>query len=113
MKTIFPANRLVNNVLGIIALIACTGVACKKGMTEQSVSPQTDAATAKTAAVAAAQTHTYAKIFDGGTDEYHSYRIPSLVRTNANTLLAFVERRMSANSDYGNINVEYKRSTDN
>ena len=53
------------------------------------------------------------KIFDGGSDGYHSFRIPSIVRTNANTLLAFVEGRMSANKDYGNINVEYKRSTDN
>jgi sialidase-1 len=53
------------------------------------------------------------KIFDGGSDGYHSFRIPSIVRTNANTLLAFVEGRMSMNKDHGNINVEYKRSTDN
>ncbi|ALG11399.1 sialidase family protein [Kibdelosporangium phytohabitans] len=70
-------------------------------------------------ASAAAQSHTEKIIFDGGGDDtlngirYHSFRIPALVRTNANTLIAFVEGRAAANSDYGNINLLYKRSTDN
>lgn len=92
----------------LAALVILTSTACKKGVADQ---PAAD--TERKAETEATQTHTYVKIFDGGTDGYHSFRIPSIVRTNANTLLAFVEGRMSANKDYGNINVEYKRSTDN
>ncbi|MEH1126005.1 sialidase family protein [Micromonospora sp. CPCC 206061] len=68
---------------------------------------------------AAAPAHSERLLFDGGGSEslngitYHSFRIPSLVRTRSNTLLAFVEGRAAANSDHGNINLLYKRSTDN
>ncbi|MCP2323757.1 sialidase-1 [Hamadaea flava] len=68
---------------------------------------------------AATAIHTEKLLFDGGGSEvlngitYHSFRIPSLIRTTQNTLLAFVEGRASANVDYGNINLVYKRSTDN
>jgi sialidase-1 len=44
---------------------------------------------------------------------YHTFRIPAITRTNAGTLLAFAEGRVSSNLDYGNINLLYKRSTDN
>ncbi|HEY1201485.1 MAG TPA: sialidase family protein [Niastella sp.] len=93
----------------LAALVILTAAACKKGVTDQPAATGEE----RKAETEAAQTHTYVKIFDGGSDGYHSFRIPSIVRTNANTLLAFVEGRMSANKDYGNINVEYKRSTDN
>jgi sialidase-1 len=67
---------------------------------------------------AATATHSEKLLFDGGGGEvlngitYHSFRIPSLVRTNANTLLAFAEGRATSNVDWGNINLVYKRSTD-
>src|ERR1044072_4535860 len=93
----------------LTALVILTAAACKKGVTDQPAATDEE----RKAETEATQTHTYVKIFDGGSDGYHSFRIPSIVRTNANTLLAFVEGRMSANKDYGNINVEYKRSTDN
>jgi sialidase-1 len=72
-------------------------------------------------AVAAAQSHSETLLFDGGGSEvlngitYHSFRIPSIVHTfsASRTLLAFVEGRASNNLDYGNINLVYKRSTDN
>ncbi|WP_308368107.1 MULTISPECIES: sialidase family protein [unclassified Microbulbifer] len=63
--------------------------------------------------------HSEKLLFDGGGGErlngitYHSFRIPSLVRTKENTLIAFVEGRASNNRDWGNINVLFKRSTDN
>jgi len=101
------AKRLPG-LLTLAALVILTSTACKKGVADQ---PATDAE--RKPETEATQTHSYVKIFDGGSDGYHSFRIPSIVRTNANTLLAFVEGRMSANKDYGNINVEYKRSTDN
>ncbi|MFI9816520.1 sialidase family protein [Saccharothrix variisporea] len=67
---------------------------------------------------AAAESHSERILFNGGGESfngiaYHSFRIPSLVRTNDNTLLAFVEGRAASNGDYGNINLLYKRSTDN
>ncbi|MEJ3750269.1 sialidase family protein [Actinomycetes bacterium KLBMP 9797] len=68
---------------------------------------------------AAAPAHSERLLFDGGGSEslngitYHSFRIPSLIRTKANSLLAFVEGRAANNRDWGNINLLYKRSTDN
>ena len=70
------------------------------------------------AAHASAGTHSETLLFDGGGGEelngvpYHSFRIPSLVRTASGSLLAFAEGRVATNHDYGNINVVYKRSTD-
>src|SRR5688572_21099217 len=77
------------------------------------------ASVAVTPAEAAAPAHSETLLFDGGGGEslngitYHSFRIPSLVRTKANSLLAFVEGRASNNRDWGNINLLYKRSTNN
>jgi sialidase-1 len=68
---------------------------------------------------APAESHSEKIIFDGGGTEelngirYHSFRIPSLIRTNADTLIAFVEGRATSNADFGNINLLYKRSTNN
>jgi sialidase-1 len=70
-------------------------------------------------ATGAAPSHSERILFDGGGDDvlngirYHSFRIPALVRTNNDTLLAFVEGRAANNQDFGNINLLYKRSTDN
>ena len=66
----------------------------------------------------AAESHSERILFDGGGESlngvtYHSFRIPSLIRTNNNTLIAFVEGRADSNEDFGNINLLYKRSTDN
>lgn len=70
-------------------------------------------------AVAAAQSHSEKIIFDGGGGDvlnglrYHSFRIPSLIRTNTDRLIAFVEGRAANNADFGNINLVYKVSDDN
>lgn len=69
-------------------------------------------------AAAAAESHSERIIFDGGGESlngitYHSFRIPSLIRTNNDTLIAFVEGRNTSNGDFGNINLLYKRSTNN
>lgn len=114
MKQTESPNRTCNNRLPglftMIALIALSVTACKKGGADKPAVTHDEEPVAKTEA---AETHTYIKLFDGGADGYHSWRIPSIVRTTDNTLLAFVEGRMSSNKDYGNINVEYKRSIDN
>jgi sialidase-1 len=76
---------------------------------------------APTSEAATAVSHSEKLLFDGGGGEvlnglrYHSFRIPSLVATHSadHTLLAFAEGRAADNFDYGNINLVYKRSTDN
>ena len=66
------------------------------------------------AAVAATQIHTSTLLFNGGNESiYHSFRIPSIIKTNNGTLIAFAEGRRWSPSDYGDINLIYKRSTDN
>ncbi|MDT0343494.1 sialidase family protein [Streptomyces litchfieldiae] len=65
---------------------------------------------------AAVPRHTETLLFDGGGESlngvrYHSFRIPSLVRTTEDTLLAFAEGRVTSAADDGqNINLVYKRS---
>lgn len=73
--------------------------------------------TAGSTAATTAQKHSETLLFDGGGEtlngtRYHSFRIPSLLRTTEDTLLAFAEGRAESNRDYGNINTMVKRSTD-
>ncbi len=48
---------------------------------------------------------------DAGT-RYHSFRIPSLLRTGSGALLAFAEGRVDSHLDYGDIDIVSRRSTD-
>ncbi|WP_295121181.1 exo-alpha-sialidase [uncultured Chitinophaga sp.] len=83
---------------------------CKKTTAAEQIIPGTEIA----AATAAAQSHSYVKVFDGGnTSGQHSFRIPSIVKTKNGTLIAICECRRWNNSDWGDINVVYKRSSDN
>ena len=59
---------------------------------------------------AAGVTHT--DVFVAGTDGYHTYRIPSVIRARDGTLLAFAEGRKSGRGDSGNIDLLVKRSRD-
>lgn len=63
--------------------------------------------------LSAAQVHDHLTLFTGNTGGYHSYRIPSIIRTNNGTLIAACEGRMNSASDWGNINLMCKRSTNN
>jgi sialidase-1 len=65
------------------------------------------------ASLSAAQVHDHLTLFTGNTGGYHSYRIPSIMRTNNGTLIAVCEGRMDSASDWGNINLVCKRSTNN
>lgn len=51
-------------------------------------------------------------VFACGDDGYKSYRIPSLIKTNKGTLLAFAEGRVHSWHDSGDIDLVMKRSTD-
>lgn len=57
--------------------------------------------------------HTYTKLFEGGSTDCHSYRIPSIVTTTKGTLIAFAECRRKSKSDRGDIDLVCKRSTNN
>lgn len=51
-------------------------------------------------------------VYVAGRDGYHTYRIPALVLTTQNTLLAFCEGRKNNRRDHGDIDLVLKRSTD-
>jgi sialidase-1 len=52
-------------------------------------------------------------VFVSGTDGYKSYRIPAIIKSPNNDLLAFCEGRVHSSSDFGNIDIVMKRSSDN
>ena len=52
-------------------------------------------------------------VFTSGTEGYHTYRIPAMVRANDGTLLAFCEGRKTSGADHGDIDIVLKRSSDN
>lgn len=51
-------------------------------------------------------------VFESGEQGYHTFRIPAVVKTKENTLLAFCEGRKSGRGDAGDIDMVLKRSTD-
>jgi sialidase-1 len=87
-------------------------VGCHKK--QQSADEAIQQADGRTAATEAAAIHTSMKLFDGGNESiYHSFRIPSIIKTKNHTLIAFAEGRRWSSSDYGDINTVFKRSFDN
>ena len=53
-------------------------------------------------------------IYNQGTDGFELYRIPAIVKSKSNTLLAFAEaRKARSNGDSGDIDLVVKRSSDN
>lgn len=51
-------------------------------------------------------------VFTSGTDGYHTYRIPAIVRLPNGDLLAFCEGRVKNAGDYGDVDIVMKRSRD-
>jgi len=56
--------------------------------------------------------HGQTPVFTSGTDGYVSFRIPAIIQTNRGNLLAFCEGRVRNAGDFGNIDLVFKRSTD-
>jgi len=52
-------------------------------------------------------------VFVSGQQGYHTYRIPAVLVSNEDTLLAFCEGRKNSGSDHGDIDLMLKRSKDN
>lgn len=96
-----------------LLFIILSGSACKKSGVLLANGADTSKNGGKLQVNAGLDTDKYVKIFTGNTEGYHSYRIPSIVRTNTNhVLIAICEGRDSSNFDYGNINIVCKRSLD-
>ena len=51
-------------------------------------------------------------VFQSGTEGYHTYRIPAIVLSKNNTLLAFCEGRKTGRGDHGDLDLMLRRSTD-
>jgi len=51
-------------------------------------------------------------VFVSGENGYHTYRIPSVITTGEDSLLAICEGRKTSRDDHGNIDLLMKRSTD-
>jgi len=52
------------------------------------------------------------EVWTSGQGGYESYRIPSLIRANDGTMLAFCEGRVDGSADSGDIDLVMRRSTD-
>ena len=61
---------------------------------------------------AAAPEFSETPLFTAGEGGYHTYRIPTLLRSSKGTLLAFCEGRKTSGSDHGDIDIVLRRSTD-
>ena len=55
---------------------------------------------------------TFKTVFKKGEAGYNSYRIPAIITTKQDTLLAFIEARKDSQGDAGNIDLLVKRSVD-
>lgn len=109
MKTISIFKRTV------LAGCLISGIlSCKTSIDDSlKISPIEKKAEVKTA-LAAVQSYVTRTVFNGGDEGgYHSFRIPSIVKTKDGTLVAFAEGRKNSSSDWGDIDLVFKRSTDN
>jgi len=52
-------------------------------------------------------------VYISGTEGYKSFRIPAIIKTPNNDLLAFCEGRVNSSGDFGDIDIVMKRSSDN
>src|SRR6187431_2962683 len=63
-------------------------------------------------AQSAAPLFEHSAIWTAGKDGYHTYRIPALLVTPKDTVLAFCEGRKTSANDHGDVDLLMKRSTD-
>jgi sialidase-1 len=116
MRSFFHQNSLL-----ALSIVTLAMGACQKRINASGSADILKAASTTTALVPklSAPIHNSLVLFNGGNEgaggvtTYHSFRIPSIVRTSNGTLIAFAEGRRWSPSDYGDINLVCKRSTDN
>lgn len=49
-------------------------------------------------------------VFTSGTEGYKTFRIPAIIKTNINELIAFCEGRVGGGADFGDIDIVFKKS---
>src|SRR5688500_7533986 len=117
-KTNFFSTKtsLRNRIALVFSFILLTAAACKKTTVPQDVASASEKVESRSSASGDFTTFAFnepIKLFDGNSGVYHSYRIPSIIRTKKGTLIAFCEGRVNNNRDYGNINLICRRSETN
>lgn len=105
MKNLLKTTRL----LIVVSIATFIFSRCEKEQLSETTNPETIDVDLKYTG----QYHTHLRLFVGTNAPYHSFRIPSLVKTADGSLVAFAECRRYSTSDWGDINLVYKRSTDN
>ncbi|MFC6101119.1 sialidase family protein [Olivibacter domesticus] len=103
-------------IIYCILSVAFGVTGCSKRAVDASTleGPNVSAKAAVDASSMAAPISTRKILFNGGNEGiYHSFRIPSIVKTKKGTLIAFAEGRRWSPSDYGDINIVFKRSINN
>jgi sialidase-1 len=109
-------NKYVVLIYCYLSFITCITMGCAKSSIDTATIEKKNTLSTKSveAAALAAPVHTTTVVFNGGNESiYHSFRIPSIVKTKNGVLVAFAEGRRWSPSDYGDINVVYKRSVNN
>lgn len=109
-------GRNLVSILCYLTLILCFIAGCAKQPEKGDVTEKTGNVNGHLSATAALAAPVYSTmvLFNGGNESiYHSYRIPSVIKTNNGTLVAFAEGRRWSPSDYGDINIVFKRSVNN
>lgn len=101
MKKLSQMMFILMNTLAVIVFSACK----KDAKPIAAQTGDTSGGQLKTEAL----TYNYTNLFNGGDGAYHSYRIPSLIRTTKGTMLAICEGRKNSAADYGDINVVCRR----
>jgi sialidase-1 len=95
----------------IIFAILCPGMSGAAGQAAPPVTPQETPPRA--AGAQSPDALVQVDVFVSGKDGYHTYRIPSIVRTPKGTLIAVCEGRKNGRGDSGDIDLVMKRSFDN
>ena len=122
MRSFLNQNGFAGYAAGagcILAMTLSMGACQKKSAAAAAADSLTTKASPTVSPALSAPIHNSLVLFNGGDEgaggvaTYHSFRIPSIVRTSNGTLVAFAEGRRWSPSDYGDINLVCKRSTDN
>lgn len=113
----FSYNQYLLSGFCYLILITCIITGCSKNQNDD-ISKEVNQNAKTGQAKTSAQIFTSMTLFNGGNEgnngiTYHSFRIPSIIKTNNGTLVAFAEGRRWSDSDYGDINIVFKRSTNN
>ncbi len=95
--------------LAMILTASVTTIGCSKKSPDQE-RPDPIKPSEKEETIVAASTYNYINLFPtSGNNDYHSYRIPAVIRSKNGVLIAVSEGRKNGEEDYGDIDVVCRR----